>query len=126
MAQGRRGRMFKESDAVVTSNEPVPFDVRTHWEHEIPVVRVAGELDVTTETRLSTALKQASVIPGGVAVDLSRVSFTDATGLSPIANLARSLRRKGLTLEVREPQQSVLDVFDLLRLTAAVDVCEPR
>jgi len=85
-------------------------------------VRLTGELDVTTAPLLQTVVDQ--VLMGRrdnratvLVLDLSGVSFADASGISPIL-LARALiAGRGGRVELRHCRRGVLRLLRVLGLT---------
>jgi anti-anti-sigma factor len=103
----------------------VPFDVQRTAVRNVPVLAVAGELDLLTAPRLALALERLLAEgPSLVAVDLSATTFIDSSGARQVARSARSAGRAGATLQVICPpgNHAVRLVFDLLDLEALVPV----
>ena len=64
------------------------------------VVRVAGELDLSTSAPLAARLRLVASEWDGVVVDLTDVTFVDSTGLGVLVVAHDELRRKGGRLAV--------------------------
>ena len=85
-------------------------------------VRLSGELDITTSPLLQTVIDQ--VLTGRrtkrcslLVLDMSGVSFADASGISPIL-LARALvTRRGGRVELRHCRRGVLRLLRVLGLS---------
>jgi anti-anti-sigma factor len=85
------------------------------------VVRLDGELDVTTSPLLQTVVDQVLTsrrVPPckRLVVDMSGVSFADASGLSPILLGRALLARRGGRVELRHCRRGVLRLVRLLDL----------
>ena len=84
-------------------------------------LRLDGELDVTSSPLLQTVLDQLldprrTPVCTSLVLDLSGLSFADASGLSPVLMARWQLAERQGTLELRHPRrcvQRVLRVLDL-------------
>ncbi|MBP6964822.1 MAG: STAS domain-containing protein [Armatimonadetes bacterium] len=90
------------------------------------VVKVAGEVDLTTSAKFRAALDHAvSESPDGVIVDLSDVTYLDSTGIHTILVVYRRLQDQGgrLSLVVERPNvKKVLEILHMDRL-AGLEIC---
>lgn len=108
-----------------SAQSTLAVDVRT--EGDTAHVRVDGELDVTSSPLLQTVVDQvlaARRIPQckRLVIDMSGVSFADASGLSPILLARALLRQRGGSVELRHCRRGVtrlLRVLDLQDLQPA-------
>ncbi|HEX6918831.1 MAG TPA: STAS domain-containing protein [Actinomycetes bacterium] len=108
-----------------STQSTLAVDVRT--EGDAAHVRVDGELDVTSSPLLQTVVDQvlaARRIPQckRLVIDMSGVSFADASGLSPILLARALLRQRGGSVELRHCRRGVtrlLRVLDLQDLQPA-------
>jgi anti-sigma B factor antagonist len=100
-----------------------PFEVRVFSEPDgtaashRQVVRVTGEIDVTTSPELGRVISTA--IGGGadqVLVDLAATGFIDASGIGVLVGAAKRARGAGGQLVIREPSEPVRRLLELLRL----------
>lgn len=82
-------------------------------------VRLIGELDLASGARVRWALPRL----GGhrLLVDLSRLTFIDAAGLSALLLARRELELAGRRLELEEARGPVRRVFELSGLGHLVD-----
>jgi anti-sigma B factor antagonist len=94
-------------------------------EHQVGVLRLAGELDIATSGTLRQSL--AALSDEGyrnVVLDMGGVTFCDSTGLGTIATFARRLIQAGDTLVVLALRPDVAAVFRLAGLTAVLPVAD--
>jgi len=85
------------------------------------VVRLSGELDVTSDHEIRAVLRKAAERRAPVTVvDLSGVTFIDAHGIGLIAGARRSAKERGRVLGVVGLHGLVAHVFRLLDLDALV------
>jgi anti-sigma B factor antagonist len=86
------------------------------------VIAVRGEVDVATAPILRRALAEADargrrdLMGGPVVVDLSGVTFIDASGLSVLVGAARWARGEGRMLVLRDPSPATMRVLEITRL----------
>jgi anti-sigma B factor antagonist len=84
------------------------------------VVRLVGELDLTTVPEVDAVVSKAlSGATGTVAIDLAGVSFCDSTGLRFLILVNEESRRRNVPLLICHAQPAVRKV---MRLTGADDV----
>jgi anti-sigma B factor antagonist len=94
----------------------VSFSLGT--EQGVPVLAVAGEIDVYTAPKLREQLLDlAAGHHATVVADLTEVSFVDSTGLGVLVSGLRRFRESGgdLRLVVTAPQ--ILKVFEITGLS---------
>lgn len=102
---------FQPTDAVP------PFDVTVMMVEDDVVVVPWGELDVATVGQLEPVLTGAALLhPRRVVVDLTGLTFIDATGARILGNSALMLRAAGGQLELRAPNHAVQIVFRLVEM----------
>lgn len=81
------------------------------------LLRLTGRLDVAGVDGVETAfLDQARSAPGGVAVDMSEVSFVASLGIRMFVSAARPLHAQGRRLILYACQPAVADVFEMAAL----------
>ncbi len=81
------------------------------------VVRVSGEIDVSTAPDLRDALNR----PGTdhVVVDLRGVAFIDSTGLGVLVGALKRLQKRGGSLRIVTDRGRVRRLFEITKLTTA-------
>ena len=104
--------------------EPVQLELsRQAGTDGYQVIRVVGELDIATAEKAYSYISK--VIDGGQApltVDLSGLTFCDASGLGVLARISRHARQAGRQLKLASARPSLLK---LMRLTG-LDVTFPE
>jgi anti-sigma B factor antagonist len=99
--------------------EPVQLELSRQGQ----VIRVAGELDIATAEKAYSYI--SDIIddgPAPVTVDLSGLTFCDASGLGVLARIARHAKQAGRQLKLSSARPSLLK---LMRLTG-LDVSFPE
>ena len=95
------------------TSSPQPFVVAAH--SALPgVFHLRGELDLAGVPTLSWALSHVEGVTGDrVVLDVSDLSFIDASGVRAVAQARARLRRRGAEVIVRHPQPPVRRAFGL-------------
>lgn len=91
------------------------------------VLRVVGELDLTTAPALTEAAMAELVLqPPRLVVDLSPTTFMDSSGARALVQLGRQARSDAVELLVACPRENspVRLVVDLLELRVVVSVVD--
>lgn len=96
----------------------------------VPVVAIAGEVDISNAPRVGAALERAQAgDPPGVAVDLRETRYLDSAGVRLLFDLRRRLltRRSRLVLILADggPAESVLRHTGLLDVVPTAPTLEP-
>ncbi|NBV41511.1 anti-sigma factor antagonist [bacterium] len=97
----------------------IEFSVGVETSGVVPVVRVAGEIDVYTCPKLHKVLSE--VVGSGqnkVVLDLQNVHYIDSTGLGTIAHSARTLLKSEGHLNVVCSRPQVRKVFEISGLSS--------
>ncbi len=94
-----------------------------------PVLKVSGEIDLSTADQLRAALQEAVAADPKVIIDMAGVTFFDAAGLRVVLQVAASRNGAGPLVLVNAPRVSqVLELVGLGELTSIVirDVSDAR
>jgi|1185.fasta_scaffold13197_3 anti-anti-sigma factor len=87
------------------------------------VLSVSGELDIATTAGLRTEIAQVlSTTTTPVIIDLSGVSFCDASGLALLVGARRRARLDGRTLVLAGPRPNVTKLLHITGLDRAFSV----
>lgn len=89
------------------------MEQRIEWLDDVPVVSVAGELDLATAPALErTLIPLCDAADGRVVVDLARCSFIDLRGLRVLLAAQELLERSRhpLALVVGQPTRRVFQI----------------
>jgi anti-sigma B factor antagonist len=87
------------------------------------VIRVQGEVDLYSSPDLRKAiLKAVPSAEGGLAIDLSGVTYIDSSGVATLVEGLRSAREHGTTFTLVEPSDAVRQVLELARLDSVFEV----
>jgi anti-sigma B factor antagonist len=96
--------------------------VETHLRHDETVVcKPDGDLDWRTSVPLRHAAHDALQPGAQVLIDLSRVSYIDAVGLSVIAGTLRQARAVGAIVHVYNMQPPVRRRLELVGMRGLVE-----
>jgi anti-sigma B factor antagonist len=90
------------------------------------VVTVAGELDIATAEQAYAYISGViDDVPMPVSVDLSGVTFCDASGLGVLARVARHARQAGRQLRLTSARPSLLKIMRITGLDRAFPELRP-
>ncbi len=90
-------------------------------EHDVVVVRVAGNLDIYTIARLRQRMARHDLSDGQVVLDVSDVTLIDSSGLGTLLAFANRARRSGSRLPLI-CRPDLADVLQIARLTDAFEL----
>lgn len=111
--QGTRGMMQYEEDLAVTVTSNV----------DPVLIAVAGEMDAFTRSRLIRVLARVLTRDvNGVIVDVSGLSFIDATSYAALMDLTRQARSEGRTVVFRSPSRAFLRARELIDEDLDLDI----
>jgi anti-sigma B factor antagonist len=90
------------------------------------IVSVTGELDIATAAQAYSYLSEViDGRPAPVTVDLSGLTFCDASGLGVLARAARYARQKGRQLALASARPSLLKIMRITGLDRAFPELHP-
>ena len=94
------------------------FSVEVTNRGGIPVVRVCGEIDIYTCSKLDQSLRE--VVDRGrgtIVLNLEKVQYIDSTGLGAIAYSAVSMSKEGGQIHIVCNKPQVKRIFDISGLS---------
>lgn len=87
------------------------------------VIELAGEMNASAEEALASAFTEAERLSTGrVALDLSRVSYINSTGIALIVNLLARARKSGRVLAAVGLNDHYREIFRVTRLADYIPV----
>lgn len=101
------------------------LEVAVEGSRRAPVVRLRGELDLATVSRLRAELAEvvhADPPPRQVVLELSGLRFVDATGFAVLAAAQRALAARGGRMSVRSPSRLARRLLTLLDTEGALPI----
>lgn len=81
-----------------------------------PTLRCSGDEDRATQARRRPALARAIKAPADVVIDLTDLTWADASLMLDFVMLARRLRAQGRTVALRHPQPQIVALIELVGL----------
>ena len=113
------------SEAVPSEAVPLELSRRTGPDGG-QVVSVAGELDIATAEQAYAYISEViDSGPATVSVDLSGLTFCDASGLGVLAKIARHARQAGRQLKLTSARPSLLKIMRLTGLDGVFPELRP-
>jgi anti-sigma B factor antagonist len=102
-----------------------PFDVTIEEQGPAVHVRLTGELDISTATRLEDDLRRVEANrPELIVLDLKALSFMDSTGLRLLITADARAREDGRKLAIVQGNEMVQRVMRLTRLDERLHIVE--
>jgi len=89
------------------------IEVREH--HGIPVVSIAGDIDLSNAHELRDALEQLGR-PDAMAIDMTNLLFIDSTGLNAIAQYGRGMLENGNAVYLVVTRPPLRKIFEITSL----------
>jgi len=80
------------------------------------VVKLFGELDLSTAPQLEACLEGLGADGADVRLDLSGLSFCDSSGISAMVTASKRVRKQGGHLSIVFPQPAVRSVLEITGL----------
>ena len=107
--------------------EPAQLELSCHTgANGYQIVSVTGELDIATAEQAYSYLSEViDGRPAPVTVDLSGLTFCDASGLGVLARAARYARQKGRRLALASARPSLLKIMRITGLDRAFPELHP-
>ncbi|MFN2590476.1 MAG: STAS domain-containing protein [Actinomycetota bacterium] len=103
------------------------LEVSSSQQGPMLVVRVSGELDVSTAPILQRELDRvAEQSPAAIRLDLSALRFMDSTGLQLVLSMASRAQQDGRGLELVRGTHSVQRVFQVAGLEERLTFVDPE
>jgi anti-anti-sigma factor len=115
--------------AVITAErvEPVQLELTCRTgANGYQIVSVTGELDIATAERAYSYISEViDGRPAPVTVDLSGLTFCDASGLGALARIARHARQAGRQLMLTSARPSLMKIMRITGLDRAFPELHP-
>jgi len=109
----------------VHTDDAPSLRVSTQAEGAVTVLRLAGELDLSTsrqlDQRVQTVLRRESGVRR-LVVDIGGLEFLDVAGLTALLDASDRIHAAGGTLALRRPRPMVLRMLSLLKLDDRVEI----
>ena len=125
------------SDAAMTANRMVPVQAQRVEPAQLElscqtgangyqIVSVTGELDIATAEQAYSYISEViDGRPAPVTVDLSGLTFCDASGLGALARVARHARQAGRQLMLASARPSLMKIMRITGLDRAFPELHP-
>ena len=115
--------------AVITAErvEPVQLELSCRTgANGYQIVSVTGELDIATAEQAYSYISEViDGRPAPVTVDLSGLTFCDASGLGALARIARHARQAGRQLKLTSARPSLMKIMRITGLDRAFPELHP-
>ena len=111
-----------EGLALAARVRPHPFDVSVDDLGRVAVVRVQGEVDAATASRMEDAVNKLLAERRRVVLDLRLVDFMDLHGLAVVMRATRKARAAGGSFAVARPAPCVRRLVELVHAESEVRI----
>ena len=102
------------------------LQIKTTHQQDVTILGLEGQLILGGETR-ALGDQLAALLKAGktrVLLDLAEVGFIDSAGVAELVAGYSNLRRAGGDLKLCRPQPLVAKVFQVVKLTSRLGVCD--
>ena len=105
-----------------------PPALRVERDDDVPVARLAGEIDIVQTRELAQSLRDAIDNQDyGLVVDLREVTYLDSAGINLIFELAERLRSRQQRVALIVPERAVIQrVISLVDLASVAGIHNER
>jgi anti-anti-sigma factor len=104
----------------LTSEQAPILIIDEHWDADVAVATICGEIDITTVGILSEHFGQLTgKNPRRLIIDLARVPFIDSSGLGGFVRIRKTLP-PGCPVVIRSPQRRVRNLFKITGLDSVI------
>lgn len=124
------GRVTRKGSDVSQTGEPAMgagFElVVERADADVAVIRVAGEIDLSTSERLDTELEHLMAASEGrrLVLDLTGVGFLDSTGLRALWAARQRAQSAGSRLVLASPSEPVMRVLRVTKLDKVFQIVD--
>lgn len=98
------------------------MDINVNSQGGKATVSVVGHLNTATAGQLEDALAPVIDSATEVMIDLAELEYISSAGLRVLLSAHKSLAAKGGSFTICNPQESVLEVFEITGLNEALDI----
>src|SRR4051794_3433761 len=99
------------------------LQVRVERTVEEVVIRLTGELDMSTAERFASVVHAALAdAPGRIAVDLAGLAFCDSIGLGTLIVLSRAATNQQTYLQLRNPRPAFSRMLDITGVRPSLNI----
>ena len=97
----------------VTSHSQGGVELLVSAEAGLPLLRLAGELDLSTADLLQEAVRAMLDAEHTAVIDMTQVSFVDCRGLDPLVECHRIAVENGWVMELRNLPPALTKLLEL-------------
>jgi anti-sigma B factor antagonist len=103
------------------------MQIKESIEGDIPVLSLAGEIDLHASPALREELRaRSSAKPSALLVDFSSVEYIDSSGLATFIEYLREAQKFGGSIILFGMKKKVRTIFELVRLNELFPITETR
>jgi anti-anti-sigma factor len=118
----RQATVMRGADTDGSKAADVSLAIEVHPGDGETVIRLAGELDVSTSGELREVLERVDVDVPAIVLDVSDLTFVDSTGIGCLFKLERRAADAGGMVVVRHPQPQIHRVMEMTQLNRIIAI----
>lgn len=88
------------------------------------IVAIVGNLTVATTPQLEAAFSDLPEDVADLTLDLAELDYVASAGLRVLVSQAKTMQRKSGTMRITNPNEEVMEVFDVTGLVDILDIAQ--
>ena len=99
-------------------------EINTTIDGTSAIVAIVGNLTVATTPQLEAAFSDLPEDVADLILDLAELDYVASAGLRVLVSQAKTMQRKSGTMRITNPNEEVMEVFDVTGLVDILDIAQ--
>lgn len=99
-------------------------EINTTIDGTSAIVAIVGNLTVATTPQLEAAFSDLPEDVADLTLDLAELDYVASAGLRVLVSQAKTMQRKSGTMRITNPNEEVMEVFDVTGLVDILDIAQ--
>ena len=99
-------------------------EINTTIDGTSAIVAIVGNLTVATTPQLEAAFSDLPEEVADLTLDLAELDYVASAGLRVLVSQAKTMQRKSGTMRITNPNEEVMEVFDVTGLVDILDIVQ--
>ena len=99
-------------------------EINTTIDGTSAIVAIVGNLTVATTPQLEAAFSDLPEDVADLILDLAELDYVASAGLRVLVSQAKAMQRKSGTMRITNPNEEVMEVFDVTGLVDILDIAQ--